>query len=300
VDAKERGLLVLAEAWYPGWRAEVDGQPASCVPANIWMRAVPVPSGKHQVRVYFRQNYLVAGLVVSIVSAGLLVAVALGLGKRVAPAPGPSAGGAVEPRLQAAPRADASGRTRQKAGRVTGRSEPVSGSGRVMRVCAAGVLLACVVTLTEIPRWRGFQSEKLSVEAEAQCYLGISLHAQRQIRQAIAQYQETLRLKPDHVMALCKLAWVRAAYPQPGFRDGTEAVRLAQRACELTQSQAPAPLETLAAAYAEAGRFDDAVAIAEKARQLAVAAGQPELAERPLKMLKVFAERKPWREADRD
>ena len=147
---------------------------------------------------------------------------------------------------------------------------------------------------------RGFQAEDLAVKAETQCYLGVSLHAQRQTRQAIAHYTETLRLKPDHVVALYKLAWIRGAHPQVEFRDGAEAVRLAQRACELTQHQAPAPLETLAAAYAEAGRFDDAVATAEKARQLALAAGQPELAERPVKMLRLFAERKPWREADRN
>src|SRR5512135_2829702 len=42
VDAATNGLLVVAEAWHPGWRAEVDGQAVACVPANIWMRAVPV------------------------------------------------------------------------------------------------------------------------------------------------------------------------------------------------------------------------------------------------------------------
>ena len=33
-DAQERGLLVLGEAWYPGWRAELDGRACACVPAN--------------------------------------------------------------------------------------------------------------------------------------------------------------------------------------------------------------------------------------------------------------------------
>ncbi len=73
VDAKANALLVLAEAWYPGWRAEIDGRVCACVPANLWMRAVPVPAGRHQVRVYFHQNYLLPGLFVSLVSAcGLL------------------------------------------------------------------------------------------------------------------------------------------------------------------------------------------------------------------------------------
>jgi hypothetical protein len=76
VDAKANALLVLAEAWYPGWRAEIDGRAiGTCVPANLWMRAVPVPAGRHQVRVYFHQDYLLPGLLISLASAGLLLAV---------------------------------------------------------------------------------------------------------------------------------------------------------------------------------------------------------------------------------
>jgi Bacterial membrane protein YfhO len=73
VNAKENALLVLAEDWYPGWRAEVDGRVCDCVPANIWMRAVPVPAGEHQVRVYFHQNYLLPGALISTASACLLL-----------------------------------------------------------------------------------------------------------------------------------------------------------------------------------------------------------------------------------
>jgi tetratricopeptide (TPR) repeat protein len=247
--------------------------------------------------VYFHQDYLLAGFVISVLSAGLLLAIVLRPGNGPAPTPGKQD----SINVPAAARPDASGGARQKARRSTsGLPGAVSGSGRLVRLLAAGVLLVSLAALTEIPRWREYQAEALSVEVETQCYLGLSLHAQRQTSQAIAHYKETLRLKPDHVMALYKLAWIRAAYPQAEFRDGPEAVRLAQRACELTNYQAPAPLETLAAAYAEAGRFDDALAIAERARQLALAAAQPELAERPMKMLKLFAERKPYREADRN
>jgi hypothetical protein len=77
VEAKTNALLVLAEAWYPGWRAEIDGQTRACVPANLWMRAVPVPAGRHQILVYFHQDYLISGLLVSLACAGLLLAVML-------------------------------------------------------------------------------------------------------------------------------------------------------------------------------------------------------------------------------
>jgi uncharacterized membrane protein YfhO len=73
VNAKENALLVLAETWYPGWRAEIDGQPGICVPANMWMRGIPVPAGEHMVRVYFHQNYLLPGVVISVASLCALV-----------------------------------------------------------------------------------------------------------------------------------------------------------------------------------------------------------------------------------
>ena len=77
VDAKEKALLVLAEAWYPGWRAEIDGRVCACLPANLWMRAVPVPAGRHEVRVYFHQNYLLPGLLISLASLGLVLVAVL-------------------------------------------------------------------------------------------------------------------------------------------------------------------------------------------------------------------------------
>jgi len=77
VDAMENGLLVLAETWYPGWKAEIDGKIVPMIPANSWMRAVPLPAGNHQVRVFFHQNYLAEGLMISLASAGLLLLVGL-------------------------------------------------------------------------------------------------------------------------------------------------------------------------------------------------------------------------------
>ena len=68
VETDAPAVLVLAEAWFPGWQATVNGKPAPCVPANVWMRAVPVPAGRSEVRLTFRSTYLVAGAGISLVS----------------------------------------------------------------------------------------------------------------------------------------------------------------------------------------------------------------------------------------
>jgi tetratricopeptide (TPR) repeat protein len=70
---------------------------------------------------------------------------------------------------------------------------------------------------------------------------------------------------PDSPRMLDELAWLLATYPDSNARDGAEAVRLAERACALTDRRVPALLATLAAAYAEAGDFSRAVASSEEA-----------------------------------
>jgi uncharacterized membrane protein YfhO len=65
-------LLVLAEAWYPGWTATVDNAPAPCVPANAWMRAVEVPAGTHRVELRFRSRWLGPGALLALLTAGVL------------------------------------------------------------------------------------------------------------------------------------------------------------------------------------------------------------------------------------
>jgi hypothetical protein len=75
VDSGGRALLLLAEAWYPGWGATVNGADAPVLPANAWMRAVPVPAGHSRVVLSYRSRFLLAGAAVSFVSLAALVAV---------------------------------------------------------------------------------------------------------------------------------------------------------------------------------------------------------------------------------
>jgi tetratricopeptide (TPR) repeat protein len=107
------------------------------------------------------------------------------------------------------------------------------------------------------------------------------VHAQlRQILMSMAKEPDGLqRLRdiaanaPDSPRMLDELAWLLATYPDSNSRDGAEAVRLAERACALTDRRVPALLATLAAAYAETGDFPRAVATGEEALRRAQAIG---------------------------
>lgn len=113
------------------------------------------------------------------------------------------------------------------------------------------------------------EAARLKDDPVATTALANALNQAGRLEEAATQYSEVLRLKPDSINALNNLAWFRATYPEAKHRNGPEAVRLAERAAELTRHNQPRILGTLAAALAEAGRFDEAVRIAEKARDLA-------------------------------
>jgi protein O-mannosyl-transferase len=97
-------------------------------------------------------------------------------------------------------------------------------------------------------------------------------------------------------VVLNDLAWLLATCPQADQRDGARAVRFAERACELTQYRRTRMVGTLAAAYAEAGRFPDAVTTAEKAIALATAAGDQVLLARNRQLLELYRAGRPYHE----
>ena len=95
---------------------------------------------------------------------------------------------------------------------------------------------------------------------------------------ALEQYQEALRRAPGLAEPTARLARFLATTPAPAFRDGARAVALAERAADLTQGKVARVLDTLAAAYASAGRFPDAVSAAHRAQKRASLDGDAELA----------------------
>jgi protein O-mannosyl-transferase len=126
--------------------------------------------------------------------------------------------------------------------------------------------------------------------------LGVILAGRRQTAEAIAHYREAVRLQPNWLEALNNLAWLLATQPGDKLRNGAEAVRLASYAVELTRTNHPGALDTLAAAYAEAGRFDEAVRTAQLAEGLASPAAPKDLTAQIHSRLELYRARQPARE----
>ena len=115
--------------------------------------------------------------------------------------------------------------------------------------------------------------------AEAHYNLARLLAEENKINEAVTHLKETLRIRPDWLDPTNNLAWFLATHKDSEFYDPQEAVRLAYRACELGGYNQPNLLDTLAAAYAAAGRFSEAIATAERALALAQSSQQKELIE---------------------
>jgi serine/threonine-protein kinase len=99
---------------------------------------------------------------------------------------------------------------------------------------------------------------------------------------------EAVQFDTNHVALVNNMAWVFATNPDPKLRNGKYAVRLATRACEMTGFQTNYCVETLAAAYAEDSRFDEAIASAQLACSLTSPAGEAELLKQYQALLELF------------
>jgi tetratricopeptide (TPR) repeat protein len=128
----------------------------------------------------------------------------------------------------------------------------------------------------------------------AQFQYGLDLEHLGQIHDAISHYAAALRQNPDFPEALQHRAWIAATDARPELRNGALAVEMAARACDLTGQKRPSMLLTLAAAYAETGRFGDALAAVGKAEDLARMQGQKELEAEAGRLRAAFAAGQPF------
>jgi tetratricopeptide (TPR) repeat protein len=134
--------------------------------------------------------------------------------------------------------------------------------------------------------------------AGAHADLAVALLVEREIPGAVAALGASLRLDPANPAVAERLAWILAAAPDDGVRDGARAVALMEPLALAPGDGEPRLLATLAAAYAESGRFDEALATVERALAGARAAGYGELAQALEAQARHYAEGRPLRDAD--
>ncbi len=127
----------------------------------------------------------------------------------------------------------------------------------------------------------------LAWRSRGDAYLNIGQHAE-----AVADFEEALKLEPSDISVLNNLAWVLATSPDDKVRDASRSIELATQACEQSGYSKSHILSTLAAAYAESGDFETAI----KWSQKAVDMEDPEHAEQLSHELTSYQENRPWRE----
>jgi protein O-mannosyl-transferase len=132
--------------------------------------------------------------------------------------------------------------------------------------------------------------------AEPHQVLAAIYSSSKRAREATQAYATALGLDPNWAEGLNSLAWLRATHTNSAIRDGAQAVQLAMRACNLTGSTNAAFLETLAAAYAQAGMFAEAVSYQQMAHDVATAQGQDNQAALARHRLELYRSQQPFRE----
>ena len=141
--------------------------------------------------------------------------------------------------------------------------------------------------------------ELLPENPDAHANLGSALLAKGCVVDAITQYKEALRLAPENFAAQSNLAWLLSTSPDPSLRDGSEAVLLAEQASRSPAGQRPLILRILAAAYAEAGRFPEAIDTANKALRVADDQGNSTLTDLLRKEITLYELGRPFHKESR-
>jgi len=124
--------------------------------------------------------------------------------------------------------------------------------------------------------------------------VGRLLMLRGQASEGIAYFRRAVELDPNFVTALNTLARVYATHPDDRVRNGPQAVLLAERACRLAGRRSPLLLDTLAAAYAEAGNYDQAIRTATGAKTLAEQIGDAPLAAQIGQRLRLYEAGRPF------
>jgi len=131
---------------------------------------------------------------------------------------------------------------------------------------------------------------------DAHMHLGRIYAKQSKAREAVAEYKEAVKLSPNYPELLNNYAWLLATHRDVEIRSGHLAIELAEHACELTKYEVPLFVGTLAAAYAEVGRFEEAIKTAQKARDLAATQQQETLVKKNTELIALYQAGKAYHE----
>ncbi|SFK95403.1 Tfp pilus assembly protein PilF [Nitrosomonas aestuarii] len=112
--------------------------------------------------------------------------------------------------------------------------------------------------------------------------------------QAMSDYNHALLIDPESAFISASLAWFLATCPDKKFRDGHKAIEIAQKA--VAKSSHPESLASLAAGYAETGKFNEAIAIQTEVINLLKQQDNADALNWHLKILSTYKNHKPWRE----
>jgi Flp pilus assembly protein TadD len=135
---------------------------------------------------------------------------------------------------------------------------------------------------------------QLKPDLEARSQLASLLYQTAKFGEAVAEYRQLVAARPNEPEVLSNLAWLLATSPDSAVRNGTDAVRFAEQACRLTGYQRAPMVGSLAAAYAEAGRFTEAVAATQRAIELAQSSGDSRFAAVNEQLLSLYRAGKPY------
>ncbi len=130
--------------------------------------------------------------------------------------------------------------------------------------------------------------ELMPNSAQAHFRFGQALQTLHNFAAAKTEYQKVLELDPKRLSAHLSLAWLLATCPEASIRNGAKAVALTQQAERLGGGESPQILDTLAAAYAEAGRYPEAVETAKRALNLTATQNNKPLAQSIQSRLKLY------------
>jgi protein O-mannosyl-transferase len=126
--------------------------------------------------------------------------------------------------------------------------------------------------------------------------VGTVLVQQSRVQEGVEEWQKVLSVEPDNGNAMSNLAWVFATSPDQSIRNGAKAVQLAEQAVRISGGRIAILFRTLAAAYAENGRFGDAIQTAQRGIELANSQGNSSLATELQGNIALYQEQQPLRD----